>query len=268
MLSRSRIGTLSLLAVASGYVLTRIVLPSTGWLPATWPGSLPYGALQAFFEAGTVGGLADWFAVTALFRHPFGVPIPHTNLLVRNREALEKNLATTVTGFMTPEVILSLVEVGALGQAVARVVTAPGTAAKVAGAVHSGLDQALEKLGQASPMIGMFLQGTMGGETMNALVQQVVNGIQERIGDALAQESTDAMLRAQIEHTVRKAFEQGLHHQLADAIRLKIATMPDRDLVAFVEGRVGRDLQVIRLNGAIVGGLAGMMLHVIDIWLV
>ena len=33
------------------------------------------------FEAGLVGGLADWFAVTALFRHPMGIPIPHTALL-------------------------------------------------------------------------------------------------------------------------------------------------------------------------------------------
>src|ERR1044072_971512 len=36
------------------------------------------GFLKAFAEAAMVGGLADWFAVTALFRHPLGLPIPHT----------------------------------------------------------------------------------------------------------------------------------------------------------------------------------------------
>ncbi len=41
--------------------------------------------LQGGFEAGLVGGLADWFAVTALFRHPLGIPIPHTALLPKNR---------------------------------------------------------------------------------------------------------------------------------------------------------------------------------------
>ena len=40
------------------------------------------------FEAGLVGGLADWFAVTALFRHPLGIPIPHTALLPKNRDKM------------------------------------------------------------------------------------------------------------------------------------------------------------------------------------
>src|SRR5438876_4323900 len=42
------------------------------------------GYVQATAEAGIVGGLADWFAVTALFRHPLGVPIPHTALIPAN----------------------------------------------------------------------------------------------------------------------------------------------------------------------------------------
>lgn len=44
--------------------------------------------LQGGFEAGLVGGLADWFAVTALFRHPLGIPIPHTALLPKNRQRI------------------------------------------------------------------------------------------------------------------------------------------------------------------------------------
>ncbi|GIP23927.1 DUF445 domain-containing protein [Paenibacillus sp. J22TS3] len=51
-------------------------------------GSLGLRLLQGGFEAGLVGGLADWFAVTALFRHPLGIPIPHTALLPKNREKL------------------------------------------------------------------------------------------------------------------------------------------------------------------------------------
>ena len=41
--------------------------------------------LRAFAEAGMVGGLADWFAVTALFRHPLGIPIPHTAIIPNNK---------------------------------------------------------------------------------------------------------------------------------------------------------------------------------------
>ncbi len=50
--------------------------------------------LQGGFEAGLVGGLADWFAVTALFRHPMGIPIPHTALLPKNRNRMITALIT------------------------------------------------------------------------------------------------------------------------------------------------------------------------------
>lgn len=54
------------------------------------------GWLRAAAEAGTVGGLADWFAVVALFRYPLGVPIPHTAVIPRSKEGLGANLTTFV----------------------------------------------------------------------------------------------------------------------------------------------------------------------------
>jgi len=59
---------------------------------ATWWG----GFLLAIAEAGIVGGLADWFAVTALFRRPLGLPIPHTGLIPRNWELLATRVGTMV----------------------------------------------------------------------------------------------------------------------------------------------------------------------------
>lgn len=57
----------------------------------------PIGQLLAgAFEAGLVGGLADWFAVTALFRHPLGIPIPHTALLPANRAKMTDALVSAV----------------------------------------------------------------------------------------------------------------------------------------------------------------------------
>ena len=61
-----------------------------------WPG--------AFFEAATVGALADWFAVVALFRHPLGIPIWHTAILPNNKERVAESLATFLEdGFLTEE---------------------------------------------------------------------------------------------------------------------------------------------------------------------
>jgi uncharacterized membrane-anchored protein YjiN (DUF445 family) len=61
-------------------------------LRATWWG----GWLLAIAEAGIVGGLADWFAVTALFRRPLGLPIPHTALIPANWELMAARVGTMV----------------------------------------------------------------------------------------------------------------------------------------------------------------------------
>lgn len=64
------------------------------------------GYLAAFAEAAMIGALADWFAVVALFRHPLGVPIPHTAIIQRNKLSIANSLANFVVGqFLSPEVI-------------------------------------------------------------------------------------------------------------------------------------------------------------------
>ena len=73
-----RLATGGLVAVALLLVLARI----QGW-----------GWVAAFAEAALIGALADWFAVVALFRHPLGLPIPHTAILPRNKARLADNLA-------------------------------------------------------------------------------------------------------------------------------------------------------------------------------
>src|SRR4051794_35178386 len=55
-----------------------------------------WGLVQAAAEAAMVGGLADWFAVTALFRHPLGVPIPHTAIIQRKKDQIGSGLAEFV----------------------------------------------------------------------------------------------------------------------------------------------------------------------------
>ena len=64
------------------------------------------GWLQAFAEAGMVGALADWFAVVALFRHPLGLPIPHTAIIPNRKDAIGENLARFVADhFLDPSVV-------------------------------------------------------------------------------------------------------------------------------------------------------------------
>ncbi len=64
------------------------------------------GFVKAFAEAAMVGGLADWFAVTALFRHPLGLPIPHTAIIPRNKDRLGDSLALFLRqNFLIPQVV-------------------------------------------------------------------------------------------------------------------------------------------------------------------
>jgi uncharacterized membrane-anchored protein YjiN (DUF445 family) len=80
-----RIALYSLIIMGIGFVAT-IPFRDNVWMDL----------LHGGFEAGLVGGLADWFAVTALFRHPLGIPIPHTALLPNNRNRITKGIVSTV----------------------------------------------------------------------------------------------------------------------------------------------------------------------------
>jgi uncharacterized membrane-anchored protein YjiN (DUF445 family) len=65
-----------------------------------------WGYLIAFAEAAMVGGLADWFAVTALFRHPLGIPIPHTAIIPANKDRIADTMAGFLRdNFLTPSVV-------------------------------------------------------------------------------------------------------------------------------------------------------------------
>ena len=64
------------------------------------------GFLRAAAEAGMVGGLADWFAVTALFRHPLKIPIPHTAIIREQKYKMGSSMATFVDdNFHNPELV-------------------------------------------------------------------------------------------------------------------------------------------------------------------
>lgn len=85
-----------LLAMAALYLITRQyqqLHPAMGYV-------------LAFAEAGMIGGMADWFAVTALFRHPLGLPIPHTAIIPENKDRIADTMAGFLQqNFLTPQVI-------------------------------------------------------------------------------------------------------------------------------------------------------------------
>jgi uncharacterized membrane-anchored protein YjiN (DUF445 family) len=103
------IATMLLVLMAAIYLLMRRAPP--GWVWA------PY--LGAFAEAAMVGACADWFAVVALFRHPLGLPIPHTAVVPENRRRIGAALGRFITNnFLSPRVAVArLNSVDAVGHA-------------------------------------------------------------------------------------------------------------------------------------------------------
>jgi uncharacterized membrane-anchored protein YjiN (DUF445 family) len=88
-----------------------------------WPG-LAY--VKSFAEAAMVGGLADWFAVTALFRHPLGLPIPHTAIIPRNKDRIGEALANFLKeNFLIPPVVARRMRNIDVAGAVGRFLQAP-----------------------------------------------------------------------------------------------------------------------------------------------
>jgi len=85
-----------LLVMALVFAASRALQPAYPWL----------SYVKAFAEAAMVGGLADWFAVTALFRHPLGLPIPHTAIIPRNKDRIGEALASFLReNFLIPSVV-------------------------------------------------------------------------------------------------------------------------------------------------------------------
>jgi uncharacterized membrane-anchored protein YjiN (DUF445 family) len=84
------------------------------------------GYVKAFAEAAMVGGLADWFAVTALFRHPLGLPIPHTAIIPRNKDRIGDALANFLRdNFLVAPVVARRMRNIDLAGAVGRFLQAP-----------------------------------------------------------------------------------------------------------------------------------------------
>ncbi len=85
-----------------------------------------WGFVRAFAEAAMVGGIADWFAVTALFRHPLGLPIPHTAIIPRNKDRIGDTLAAFVRdNFLTPVVVARRMRAVDVAGAVGRFLAQP-----------------------------------------------------------------------------------------------------------------------------------------------
>jgi uncharacterized membrane-anchored protein YjiN (DUF445 family) len=93
--------------VALGFLIAAtVIFLACTWAQKSGAAAAWVGYVRAAAEAGMVGALADWFAVTALFKHPLGIPIPHTAIIPRKKDQLGDALGTFVReNFLSPQVV-------------------------------------------------------------------------------------------------------------------------------------------------------------------
>lgn len=105
------------------------------------------GFVKAFAEAAMVGALADWFAVTALFRHPLGAPIPHTAIIRRNKDRIGASLGNFVeNNFLTPEVVATKLETMDAPKRIAEWLAEEGNAEEIAHRITTMIPEILHAL--------------------------------------------------------------------------------------------------------------------------
>ena len=166
-------------AVATGLlVFMAALMLVTFWLPPGYWTDL----LQAAAKAGVVGGLADWFAVTALFRRPLGLPIPHTAIIPNQKERLGQGLGRFVANHVFTEAEVRRV-LGRLDLAgILRSFLADPAAAKPAAQALAGtLPRVLASMedGRARRLLGRLLPRLAGGPGGAALAARVLRQLLE-----------------------------------------------------------------------------------------
>ncbi|WP_411278708.1 DUF445 domain-containing protein [Gemmatimonas sp.] len=134
LVQMKRVATLMLVGVALLFVVTRLLESRYPWL----------GFVRAFAEAAMVGGIADWFAVTALFRHPMGIPIPHTAIVASRKDRIGTALGNFVQrNFLTREVVASKIAAMNLGDRAAQWLAQPENSRRLARHAAHGLSGAV-----------------------------------------------------------------------------------------------------------------------------
>lgn len=137
------------------------------------------GFVRAFAEAAMVGGLADWFAVTALFRHPLGLPIPHTAIIPRNKDRIGDTLALFLKdNFLTPSVIARRMQGVDIAGAAGKFLATPSGGE---GRMRVGASRLL------ADMMGALDEERLGGMVKSAIADQIRRlDIAPLLGQALA----------------------------------------------------------------------------------
>lgn len=184
-----------------------------------------WGYLASFAEAAMVGAIADWFAVTALFRHPLGLPIPHTAIIPRSKARIGQNLSTFITThFLSTPLVLAKLEALDIGGRLANWLRHPANAAAV---------------GRQLTGMARFGVESLHDERVQAFVQAKLINRARKIDLAPVCGQVLEMLT-----------RQGKHQAMLDEALIKLdALLQDDDTRALVADAITAEVRTLRYLG-------------------
>jgi uncharacterized membrane-anchored protein YjiN (DUF445 family) len=221
-------------------VLMAVVFVAAWLLEARHPW---LGYLRATAEAGMVGGVADWFAITALFRRPLNLPIPHTAIIPQRKDRIGRSLGNFVqNNFLSPEVLGAKLRAAQLSRRAMEWVSEPEHARTVvrqaAGAlrsasavvrdddVHALLERSVIEPLKRRPIAPVIADG-LALLTVNDRHQQVLDRLVDGLGRLVKE--NDGLIRERIREEspwwVPDFVDDRLHDRIVDGIGRTLASV-------------------------------------------
>ena len=209
-----------------------------------------WGFAIAFTEAAMVGGLADWFAVTALFRRPLGLPIPHTAIIPVNKDRIADTMAAFLRdNFLTPQVVARRIQDFNLASATGGLLVEQRRAGpsrlrdgaanliadvllsldqeELGGLVKTGLRKQLEKLNVA-PLLGQLIETAIADKRHWPVIESFIRGAaqtieanEELIRDIIRQRANSLLRWTGIDERIANAVLDGIYKLLAETLVIK-----------------------------------------------
>ena len=216
-----------LVVMAAVFAVTRALQPLYPWL----------GYVKSFAEAAMVGGLADWFAVTALFRHPLGLPIPHTAIIPRNKDRIGEALANFLKeNFLVPAVVARRMQRLDVAAAAGRFLQTPaGEGTRIRAGASRLIADIFESLDDER--LGGLVKGAISSRLRSMEISPLLG---HALASAINEDRHVPMLEAAIRWTARAldANEQLIRdmvHKKANWV-LKIAGLDEKLADAIIDG--------------------------------
>lgn len=183
------------------FVVARLLEPAYPWM----------GFVRATAEASLVGGVADWFAVTALFRRPLGLPIPHTAIIQTQKERIGRVLGTFVQNhFLSKDVLSARLGSMRVAERAARYLSDPEQSQRLARHLAAGVAQAMQAVPEGAvrtiiqesavarlrsvplaPVVGTMLSVVATDQRHQVLLDEAL----KLAGDSLAKNRDELRLR-------------------------------------------------------------------------